>query len=63
MEQGRVQPGYELPAVVYRCIEYLNSHKAKLEEGIYLVERIVGGDLEFEGESLTKKGGRAALGQ
>ncbi|KAF9341709.1 hypothetical protein BGZ91_004002, partial [Linnemannia elongata] len=35
MEQGRVQPGYELPAVVYRCIEYLNAHKAKLEEGIY----------------------------
>ncbi|KAG0216870.1 hypothetical protein BGX33_011900 [Mortierella sp. NVP41] len=35
MEQGRVQPGHELPAVVYRCIEYLNAHKAKLEEGIY----------------------------
>lgn len=35
MDQGRVQPGYELPAVVYRCIEYLNAHKAKLEEGIY----------------------------
>ncbi|KAF9928814.1 hypothetical protein FBU30_002085 [Linnemannia zychae] len=35
MEQGRVQPGYELPAVVYRCIEYLNAHKAKHEEGIY----------------------------
>ncbi|KAG0052722.1 hypothetical protein BGZ83_002191 [Gryganskiella cystojenkinii] len=35
VEQARVQPGYELPAVVYRCIEYLNAHKAKLEEGIY----------------------------
>ncbi|KAG0197494.1 hypothetical protein BGX33_000566 [Mortierella sp. NVP41] len=35
IEQGLVQPGYELPAVVYRCIEYLNAHKAKLEEGIY----------------------------
>ncbi|KAG0204588.1 hypothetical protein BGX28_003527 [Mortierella sp. GBA30] len=35
IEQARVQPGYELPAVVYRCIEYLNAHKAKLEEGIY----------------------------
>lgn len=35
IEQGIVQPGYMLPAVVYRCIEYLNAHKAKLEEGIY----------------------------
>lgn len=35
VEQARIQPGYELPAVVYRCIEYLNAHKAKLEEGIY----------------------------
>jgi len=35
VDQARVQPGYELPAVVYRCIEYLNAHKAKLEEGIY----------------------------
>ncbi|KAG0257538.1 hypothetical protein BG011_003897 [Mortierella polycephala] len=35
IEQARVQPGYELPAVVYRCIEYLNAHKAKHEEGIY----------------------------
>ncbi|KAI1313433.1 hypothetical protein EDD11_002641 [Mortierella claussenii] len=35
VEQAQVQPGYELPAVVYRCIEYLNAHKAKLEEGIY----------------------------
>lgn len=35
VDQARVQPGYELPAVVYRCIEYLNYHKAKLEEGIY----------------------------
>ncbi|KAG0251009.1 hypothetical protein DFQ27_009041, partial [Actinomortierella ambigua] len=35
IEQARVYPGYELPAVVYRCIEYLNAHDAKLEEGIY----------------------------
>ncbi|KAI9242310.1 MAG: hypothetical protein BYD32DRAFT_403857 [Podila humilis] len=35
IEQAQVQPGYELPAVVYRCIEYLNVHRAKLEEGIY----------------------------
>ncbi|KAF9349854.1 hypothetical protein BGX26_011903 [Mortierella sp. AD094] len=35
VDQARVQPGYELPAVVYRCIEYLNAHNAKLEEGIY----------------------------
>lgn len=35
IDQARVYPGYELPAVVYRCIEYLNAHDAKLEEGIY----------------------------
>jgi hypothetical protein len=35
IEQAQVQPGYELPAVVYRCIEYLNYYKAPLEEGIY----------------------------
>lgn len=35
IEQAIVQPGYQLPAVVYRCIEYLNAHNAKLEEGIY----------------------------
>ncbi|KAK3813432.1 MAG: RhoGAP-domain-containing protein [Benniella sp.] len=35
IEQAIVQPGYELPAVVYRCIEYLNAHNAKMEEGIY----------------------------
>ncbi|KAF9200907.1 hypothetical protein BGZ49_008861 [Haplosporangium sp. Z 27] len=35
IEQAQVQPGHELPAVVYRCIEYLNAHNAKLEEGIY----------------------------
>ncbi|KAG0370349.1 hypothetical protein BGZ54_006706 [Gamsiella multidivaricata] len=35
IEQAQVQQGHELPAVVYRCIEYLNAHKAKFEEGIY----------------------------
>ncbi|KAI8604219.1 hypothetical protein EDD21DRAFT_230952 [Dissophora ornata] len=35
IEQAQIQPGYELPAVVYRCIEYLNAHNAKMEEGIY----------------------------
>lgn len=35
IEQARVLLGYELPAVVYRCIEYLNFHQAKMEEGIY----------------------------
>ncbi|KAF9919149.1 hypothetical protein BX616_000837 [Lobosporangium transversale] len=35
IEQAQIQPGYELPAVVYRCIEYLNAHKAQFEEGIY----------------------------
>ncbi|KAJ3047286.1 hypothetical protein HK097_011681, partial [Rhizophlyctis rosea] len=32
---SRVKEGYELPAVVYRCIEYLDAKKAAEEEGIY----------------------------
>jgi RalA-binding protein 1 len=31
----RVSEGYELPAVVYRCIEYLDAMDAVLEEGLY----------------------------
>ncbi|RUS15397.1 hypothetical protein BC937DRAFT_92518 [Endogone sp. FLAS-F59071] len=31
----RIKEGYELPAIVYRCIEYLDSKDAALEEGIY----------------------------
>ncbi|KAI8882577.1 RhoGAP-domain-containing protein [Backusella circina FSU 941] len=32
---SRVAEGYELPAIVYRCIEYLDAMNAVLEEGIY----------------------------
>jgi hypothetical protein len=32
---SRVKDGYELPAVVYRCIEYLDAMNAVLEEGLY----------------------------
>ncbi|RCH81982.1 hypothetical protein CU098_004174, partial [Rhizopus stolonifer] len=32
---SRVSEGYELPAVVYRCIEYLDAMNAVMEEGIY----------------------------
>ncbi|KAI8642786.1 hypothetical protein BD408DRAFT_482496 [Parasitella parasitica] len=32
---SRVAEGYELPAVVYRCIEYLDAKDAVLEEGLY----------------------------
>ncbi|KAG0169711.1 hypothetical protein DFQ28_003408 [Apophysomyces sp. BC1034] len=32
---SRVSEGYELPAVVFRCIEYLNAKNAVLEEGLY----------------------------
>ncbi|KAI8805871.1 hypothetical protein BJ742DRAFT_819395 [Cladochytrium replicatum] len=32
---SRIKEGYELPAVVYRCIEYLEGKKAGDEEGIY----------------------------
>lgn len=31
----RISHDYELPAVVYRCIEYLESKEAAQEEGIY----------------------------
>lgn len=32
---SRVVEGYELPSVVYRCIEYLDAKKAVMEEGLY----------------------------
>ncbi|KAI8888446.1 RhoGAP-domain-containing protein [Backusella circina FSU 941] len=32
---SRVKEDYELPAVVYRCIEYLDAMNAVLEEGLY----------------------------
>jgi hypothetical protein len=35
IEFKRVKQNYDLPAIVYRCIEYLDAHKAWLEEGIY----------------------------
>ncbi|RIB30255.1 hypothetical protein C2G38_2275083, partial [Gigaspora rosea] len=30
-----IKEGYELPAVIYRCIEYLDANDADKEEGIY----------------------------
>ncbi|KAF0384569.1 RhoGAP-domain-containing protein [Gigaspora margarita] len=32
---ARIKEGYELPAVIYRCIEYLDANDADKEEGIY----------------------------
>ncbi|KAG0746603.1 hypothetical protein G6F33_004821 [Rhizopus arrhizus] len=32
---SRISEGYELPAVVFRCIEYLDAKDAVLEEGLY----------------------------
>ncbi|KAI9323657.1 hypothetical protein BX666DRAFT_1889043 [Dichotomocladium elegans] len=32
---SQVVEGYELPSVVYRCIEYLDAKNAVLEEGLY----------------------------
>ncbi|KAI7903597.1 uncharacterized protein BX663DRAFT_507037 [Cokeromyces recurvatus] len=32
---SRVAEGYELPAIVYRCIEYLDAKDAVREEGLY----------------------------
>ncbi|KAI9291001.1 Rho GTPase activation protein [Neoconidiobolus thromboides FSU 785] len=33
--KGKIKPDLNLPAVVYRCVEYLEKHQAYLEEGIY----------------------------
>ncbi|KAJ2575328.1 Rho GTPase activating protein [Coemansia sp. RSA 1807] len=35
VELTKVRDNYHLPAVVYRCIEFLDAKKAWLEEGIY----------------------------
>lgn len=35
VEMTKIRPNYHLPAVVYRCIEYLDARKAWMEEGIY----------------------------
>jgi len=32
---SKIKANYELPAVVYRCIEYLDANDAQNEEGIY----------------------------
>ncbi|KAL8293755.1 hypothetical protein RQP46_000456 [Phenoliferia psychrophenolica] len=32
---SRIRPGLELPAVVYRCVEYLEAKNAESEEGIF----------------------------
>ncbi|KAI9270379.1 hypothetical protein BDA99DRAFT_602704 [Phascolomyces articulosus] len=32
---ARVSDNYELPAIVYRCIEYLDAKNAVMEEGLY----------------------------
>ncbi|KAJ2041897.1 Rho GTPase activating protein [Coemansia sp. S16] len=35
VEQTKIREHYHLPAVVYRCIEFLDTKKACMEEGIY----------------------------
>lgn len=35
VKKSRISPKCELPAIVYRCIEYLEAKKATQEEGIY----------------------------
>jgi RalA-binding protein 1 len=32
---ARIREGFELPAVIYRCVEYLEGKSAQMEEGIY----------------------------
>ncbi|KAJ1921912.1 Rho GTPase activating protein [Mycoemilia scoparia] len=45
VQATKVKEYYELPAVVYRCIEYLDAKKAFMEEGIY---RLSGSNLEID---------------
>ncbi|KAJ1673040.1 Rho GTPase activating protein, partial [Spiromyces aspiralis] len=45
VQATKVKEHYELPAVVYRCIEYLDAKKAYTEEGIY---RLSGSSVEIE---------------
>eukprot|EP00842_Homolaphlyctis_polyrhiza_P005057 jgi/Hompol1/5552/HPOL_004572-RA len=35
VDASRIHPGYELPAIVFRCIEYLDARNAYEEEGLY----------------------------
>ena len=32
---ARVREGFDLPAVVFRCVEYLQAKSAEQEEGLY----------------------------
>ena len=45
VQATKVKEYYELPAVVYRCIEYLDAKKAYTEEGIY---RLSGSSLDVD---------------
>ncbi|RIB16392.1 Rho GTPase activation protein [Gigaspora rosea] len=44
---ARIKEGYELPAVVYRCIEYLDANDANKEEGEYYDIHAVAGLLKL----------------
>lgn len=35
VQVARIREGLELPAVIYRCVEYLEDKAAEMEEGIY----------------------------
>ncbi|ORZ32193.1 Rho GTPase activation protein, partial [Catenaria anguillulae PL171] len=47
---SRIKEGVELPAVVYRCIEYLDAQNASNEEGIYRLSGNGDYDLIHSGE-------------
>ena len=32
---ARVREGFDLPAIVFRCVEYLEAKSAENEEGLY----------------------------
>lgn len=36
----RVREGFELPAVVFRCVEYLQAKEAVKEEGLYRLSSV-----------------------
>jgi RalA-binding protein 1 len=40
---ARVKEGFDLPAVIYRCVEYLEANNAQEEEGLYRLSCVIGG--------------------
>jgi RalA-binding protein 1 len=59
---ARIKEGYELPAVVYRCIEYLDAKNATEEEGIYRLSGATA-TIKFLKERFNSEGDVDLLGE